>query len=302
MRQVLAAVGQGRLMHAYEQLFDPHGITVAQALLSRRDLSDRLGYLNVRNTLLGLMDKRVVPIINENDVVAVEEVSGRVFGDNDTLAAMVANVVDADLLLMLGVVEGLFTADPHLDSQARLIPSVERLSEDMESLAGPALDEHARGGMTTKLEAARLAMASGVDTVIASGRTPDAVTRLADGESLGTFFPATSTRLESRQRWMVSQVSESDAIVVDQGAARALVSQNRSLLPPGVLGTQGSFERGDIVSIVRPDGEQIACGIANYGSEDISKIRRLRSSEIADTLGHHYGDEVVHRNNRVVLS
>jgi glutamate 5-kinase len=302
MRQVLAAVGQSRLMHAYQQLFDPHGITVAQALLSRRDLSDRLGYLNVRNTLLGLMDRRVVPIINENDVVAVDEVSGQVFGDNDTLAAMVANVVDADLLLMLGEVEGLFTADPHLDSQARLIPSVERLSEDTESLAGPALDDHARGGMTTKLEAARLATESGVDTVIASGRTPDAVTRLADGEGLGTFFPATSTRLESRQRWMVSQASESDAIVVDEGAARALVSQHRSLLPPGVVETLGSFERGDIVSIVQPGGDRIACGIANYGSKDISRIRRLRSSEIADTLGHHYGDEVVHRNNMVVLS
>ena len=302
MRQVLAAVGQGKLMHAYEQLFEPHGIPVAQALLSRRDLSDRLGYLNVRNTLLGLMDKRVVPIINENDVVAVDEVSGVVFGDNDTLAAMVANVVDADLLLMLGEVEGLFTSDPHLDSDARLIPTVERLSEDMDSMAGPALDDHARGGMTTKLEAARLATASGVDTVIASGRTPDAVTRLADGEGLGTFFPATSTRLESRQRWMVSQASESDAIVVDEGAARAVASQNRSLLPPGVLGILGSFERGDIVSIVQPDRDRIACGIANYSSRDISRIKRLRSSEITDTLGHHYGDEVVHRNNMVVLS
>jgi len=302
MRQVLAAVGQGKLMHAYEQLFEPHGIPVAQALLSRRDLSDRLGYLNVRNTLLGLMDKRVVPIINENDVVAVDEVSGQVFGDNDTLAAMVANVVDADLLLILGEVEGLFTADPNLDSDARLIPSVDRLSADMDSVAGPTLDDHARGGMATKLEAARLATASGVDTVIASGRTPDAVTRLADGEGLGTFFPATSTRLESRQRWMVSQVSESDAIVVDEGAARALVSQNRSLLPPGVLGVLGSFERGDIVSIVQPDRNRIACGIANYSSSDISRIRRLRSSEITDTLDHHYGDEVVHRNNMVVLS
>ncbi len=302
MRQVLAAVGQGRLMHAYEQLFDPHDIPVAQALLSRRDLGDRLSYLNVRNTLLGLIDNRVVPIINENDVVAVDEVSGEVFGDNDTLAAMVANVVDADLLLMLGEMEGLFTADPHLDSNARLIPSVDRLGEEMDSVAGPALDEQARGGMATKLEAARLATASGVDTVIASGRTPDAVTRLADGEAIGTFFPATSTRLESRQRWMVSQASESDAIVVDEGAAQALASQNRSLLPPGVLETVGAFGRGDIVSIVRPDRERIACGIANYSSGDLSRIKRLRSSEIADTLGHHYGDEVVHRNNMVVLS
>ncbi|MCL0029200.1 glutamate 5-kinase [Dehalococcoidia bacterium] len=302
MRQVLAAVGQGRLMHAYEQFFDPHSIPVAQALLSRRDLRDRLSYLNVRNTLLGLIGERVVPIINENDVVAVEEMSGQVFGDNDTLAAMVANVVDADLLLMLGEMEGLFTADPHLDSDARLISNVDRLDEEIDSVAGPAIEEHARGGMATKIEAARLATASGVDTVIASGLTPDVVTRLADGEAIGTFFAATSTRLESRQRWMVSQASESDAIVVDEGAAQALASNNRSLLPPGVMDTVGAFERGDIVSIVRPDRERIACGIANYSSSELSKIKRLRSSDIADTLGHHYGDEIVHRNNMVVLS
>lgn len=303
IRQVLAAVGQGRLMHAYEQLFDWHGIPVAQALLSRRDLSDRHGYLNIRNTLLGLLDVGVIPIINENDVVAVDELSGGdVFGDNDTLSAMVANIVDADLLVMLGEVDGLYTRDPHLDPDAKLIPKVERLNDEVGAMGGPSWGETGRGGMATKLEAARLSTASGVDTVIAGGRTSNAIVRLADGESLGTHFPATTTRLESRKRWMLSHMDESDAIVVDQGAVRALVSQNSSLLPPGVMETLGEFQRGDIVSIVGPDREQIACGITNYNSEEINRIRRLRSTEISDTLGHHYGDEVVHRDNLVILS
>ncbi|MCH8309387.1 MAG: glutamate 5-kinase [Chloroflexi bacterium] len=303
IRQVLAAVGQGRLMHAYEQLFDWHGIPVAQALLSRRDLSDRHGYLNIRNTLLGLLDAGVIPIINENDVVAVDELSGGdAFGDNDTLSAMVANIVDADLLLMLGEVEGLYTRDPHLDPSAKLIPKVERLNDEVGAMGGPSWGDMGRGGMATKLEAAKLSTASGVDTVIAGGRTSNAIVRLADGESLGTHFPAATTRLESRKRWMLSHMDESDAIVVDQGAVRALVSRNSSLLPPGVVETLGEFKRGDIVSIVGPDHEQIACGITNYNSEEIDRIRRLRSTEINNTLGHHYGDEVVHRDNMVILS
>jgi glutamate 5-kinase len=303
VRQVLAAVGQGRLLQAYEQLFDWHGIPVAQALLTRRDLSDRHGYLNIRNTLLGLLDAGVIPIINENDVVAVDELSGgEVFGDNDTLSAMVANIVDADLLVMLGEVEGLYTRDPHLDPDAKLIPKVERLNDEVEAMGGPSWSDMGRGGMATKLDAAKLATASGVDTVIAGGRTSNAIVRLADGETLGTHFPATTTRVESRKRWMLSHMDESDTIVVDQGAVRALVSHNRSLLPPGVVETLGEFRRGDIVSIVGPDREQIACGITNYDSQEIDKISQMRSTAINDTLGHHYGDEVVHRDNMVILS
>ena len=303
VRQVLAAVGQGRLLQAYEQLFDWHGIPVAQALLTRRDLSDRHGYLNIRNTLLGLLDAGVIPIINENDVVAVDELSGgEVFGDNDALSAMVANIVDADLLVMLGEVEGLYTRDPHLDPDAKLIPKVERLNDEVGAMGGPSWSDMGRGGMATKLDAAKLATASGVDTVIAGGRTSNAIVRLADGETLGTYFPATTTRVESRKRWMLSHMDESDTIVVDQGAVRALVSHNRSLLPPGVVETLGEFRRGDIVSIVGPDREQIACGITNYDSEEIDKISQMRSTAINETLGHHYGDEVVHRDNMVILS
>ena len=303
VRQILAAVGQGKLLQAYDQLFDWHGIPVAQALLTRRDLSDRHGYLNIRNTLLGLLAAGVIPIINENDVVAVDELSGgEVFGDNDTLSAMVANIVDADLLVMLGEVEGLYTRDPHLDPDAKLIPKVERLNDEVGAMGGPSWRDMGRGGMATKLEAVKRATASGVDTGIAGGRTSNAIVRLADGESLGTQFPAATTRLESRKRWMLSHMDESDTIVIDQGAVRALVSHNRSLLPPGVVETLGEFRRGDIVSIVGPDRAQIACGITNYDSDEIDRIRQMQSTEINDTLGHHYGDEVVHRDNMVILS
>ena len=301
MRQALAAVGQSHLMHTYEQLFRSHDVPVAQALLSRRDLSDRLGYLNVRNTLQALLEHKVVPIINENDVVAVDELVGEVFGDNDALSAMVANLVDADLLVMLGEIEGLFTADPHLDPSARLISTVEHLDEELESRGGPSWGGQGRGGMATKLEAARLATASGVNMVIASGFEKDVLTRLIQGESIGTFFPSTSTKVESRKRWMLSGISTRGEIVVDDGAAAALRYRNSSLLPAGVTQVLGSFERGDIVSIQDPARAQIACGITNYGSPDLDRIMGHRSDRIAEVLGYQYGDEVVHRNNMVTL-
>lgn len=300
-RQVLAAVGQGHLIHAYEQLFRSHDIPVAQALLSRRDLSDRLGYLNVRNTLLGLLEHRVVPIINENDVVAVEELTGEVFGDNDTLSAMVANLVDADLLVMLGEVEGLYTADPNLDPGARLITTVERFDEEIETMGGPSWGNKGRGGMTTKLDAARLATASSVSVVIANGRQPDVLIKLAEGESIGTSFPSTTSKMESRKRWMLSGLSTKGEIVVDQGAVDALRQRGRSLLPAGVTEILGSFERGDIVAVLDARRAQIGCGITNYSSTEMAQIKGVRSNRIAEILGHQYGDEAVHRNNMVIL-
>ena len=300
-RQVLAAAGQSRLMNTYEQLFDRHGIAVAQALLTRKDLDDRLGYLNVRNTITSLLELGVVPIINENDVVAVDELAGEVFGDNDRLSALVANLVDANLLVMLGEVEGLFTSDPHQDPSASLIPIVERLDSEVEAMAGAPWGNTGRGGMITKLEAARIATASGVDVVIASGLEQDVLTRLAMGERIGTLFPATSTKLESRKRWMLSGLSTRGEIVVDDGASTALLRDHRSLLPAGVKEVKGSFERGDIVSIVDASLTQVAAGIANYGSEETADIKGAHSNRIEEILGHHYGDEVVHRNNMVIL-
>lgn len=300
-RQVLAAVGQGRLMHMYEQLFGRHDIVVAQALLSRGDLRRRIGYLNVRNTIAALLERRVIPIINENDVVAVEELAGEAFGDNDTLSAMCANLIDADLLVLLGEMEGLYTRDPHLDPDARLIRIVNLPEDDLREMAGPAWDEKGRGGMATKLEAAKLATASGVTVVIANGRLPDVLISLSKGESVGTLFPGSGSRMESRKRWMLSGLSTRGEIVVDDGAAVALREWNRSLLPAGITEVVGTFARGDIISILDSQRVQAACGIANYASGDVDKIKGLRSDRIREILDRQFGDEVVHRNNMVVL-
>jgi glutamate 5-kinase len=299
-RQMLAAVGQSDLMQAYQELFGRHGITVAQTLLTRRDLADRQGYLNARNTLLGLIEMGVVPVINENDVVAVDEIEGAKIGDNDNLSALVANLVDADLLVLLTDQAGLYTADPHRDANATLIPRVERIDARIERLAG---DTRGRGvgGMATKLQAARLALAGGANVVIADGREPDVLLRLARGEALGTFFPSGVDRMESRKRWMVAGLSLKGSIAVDPGASKALCEQRRSLLPAGVRDVTGSFKRGDAVAITDGDGRRIACGIANYSAEEIMRIRGLRSDRIEATLGHHYGGEVVHRDNLVLL-
>jgi glutamate 5-kinase len=299
-RQVLAAVGQSRLMYIYEQLFEQKDIPVAQALVTRRDIADRVGYLNIRNTLLALLALGVVPILNENDVVEVEELEGEVIGDNDTLSALVANIVDADLLVMLGDTAGLYTADPHVDPEARLIPTVERIDEVI-GQAGGSWSGMGRGGMVAKLAAARLATTSGVATVIADGREPNVLTRLAGGETLGTWFPPAATRLESRQRWMLSAVSQSSAVVVDGGAVSALRSQKRSLLPAGVREVRGNFLRGDVVPILGPQDERVAAGVANYGAEDTRRIMGLRSDRIGGVLGYEYGAELVHRSNLVLL-
>ncbi len=298
-RQVLAAVGQSRLMQAYDQLFSPHDITIAQTLLTRADISDRLGYLNARNTLLALLELKVIPVVNENDVVAVDELEGIRFGDNDNLSAMVANLVDADLLMLLGDVAGLYTRDPSRDPDAKLIPKVGRIDASIERLAGGARG-WGTGGMVTKLEAAKLATASGVAVVIADGREPNIITRLSRGESSGTLFSPTGSKLESRKRWMLSRPAKG-GLLVDPGAVLALREQNKSLLPRGIIEVNGRFERGDIVNISGAQGEKIACGISNYGSKDIAIIKGAHSDKIMELLGYEYGAEVVHKNNLVVL-
>ena len=300
-KQVLASVGQNRLMQAYEQLFSQYDITVAQALLTKADLSDRAGYLNARNTLLALLELRVLCIVNENDVVAVDEIQEAKFGDNDNLSAMVANLVDADLLLILTDTAGLYTADPHRNSDACLISQVERIDSEIERLAADIPSGLGTGGMITKIEAAKLATASGVTVVIADGREPGIILRLAAGEALGTrFLPATS-KLESRKRWMLSGLSTKGKLVVDSGAAVALKKQKRSLLAAGIRQVEGDFQRGDIVNIYDSEGSRLGCGITNYSSADISIIKGVHSRKIATLLGYDYGSEVMHRNNLVVL-
>ncbi len=305
LKQVLAAVGQGLLLHRYEQAFGAREVRVAQALLTRHDLEGRLGYLNVRNTLLKLLELGVVPIVNENDVVNVEQLSESSIGDNDTLSALVANLVDADLLVILGELNGLYTRDPHIDPSAHPIAEVATIGEAILAMGGESFagagGAVGYGGMAAKLQAAKAVTASGAAVVMASGLEPDVLTRLAGGEHIGTHFAATGSRLESRKRWMLSGVGARGAVIVDEGAVTALTSDDRSLLPAGITEVRGRFQRGDVVTIISPFGDGIAAGISNYDSGDIDRIKGLRSSRIAEALGHEYGEEVVHRSNLVKL-
>jgi len=300
-KQVLASVGQSRLMNIYEQLFGQHNITVAQALLTKTDLSDRAGYLNARNTLLALLELRVVCIVNENDVVAIDEIQEAKFGDNDNLSAMVANLVDADLLMILTDIAGLYTADPHRDPSAHLISQVARIDSDIECLVANTSSGLGTGGMTTKIEAARLATDSGVNVAIADGRETDIILRLAKGEAIGTHFMPTTSKLESRKRWMLSGLGTRGKLVIDAGAALAIIKQNRSLLSAGIKKAEGTFDRGDIVAIYDTEGTHLGCGITNYSSGDIGSIKGAHSRNIASLLSFDYGPEVVHRNNLALL-
>lgn len=300
-KQVLASVGQGRLMNLYERLFDQHGITVAQALLTKSDLLDRHGYLNTRNTLLALLEMGVICVINENDVVAVDEIEEAKFGDNDNLSAMVANLIDADLLLIMTDIDGLYTADPNKDPDARLIPLVEKIDASIEGLVSGSASGLGTGGMVTKIEAAKMATACGITVIIANGRHPDILTRLITGESIGTRFLPVRTQLDSRERWMLSGLRTRGIVMVDTGAALALRRYKRSLLAAGIKQIEGNFHRGDIVDIHDPQGVRLGCGITNYDAEELRTIQGIHSDEIATRLGHDYGSEVVHRNNLVML-
>lgn len=301
LRQVMASIGQSRLMGIYERLFEPHGITLAQALLSRGDLCERVGYLNARNTLLALLELGVIAIVNENDVVAVDELHEGRFGDNDNLSAMVANLIDADLLLILSDIAGLYTDDPNLNPDARLIPVVERITNEIESMVGGSAGGQGTGGMVTKIEAAQTAVACGTVVIIASGREPDVILKAASGEPVGTRFVPVNDVTESRERWMLSGLSIRGKLIVDAGAAVALKREKRSLLAAGIVAVEADFGRGDLVEVLDSDGQRIASGISNYSSDDLGIIKGARSDKIAVLLGHDYGPEVIHRNNLVVL-
>jgi glutamate 5-kinase len=300
--QMLAAVGQSRLMHAYQEMFAEHGIVVAQALLTHPDVEGRRGYLNVRNTLEALLANGVVPIVNENDVVDTEEISQERFGDNDTLSALVANIVDADLLLILSDVAGLYTADPNRDKSAALIERVDEVDAATMALAEAHRSSTTRGGMGSKLRAASLAMSTGVNVVIARGHEPDVVVAVASGQARGTLFPASGTHVESRKRWLLSGTADSGGIVVvDEGAAAAVRNQSSSLLPAGIREVTGVFKRGDVVAVAALGGSRIAVGITNYDSNELASIKGAKSSDIGRLLGHSFGDEAIHRNNMAVL-
>jgi glutamate 5-kinase len=296
-KQVLAAVGQAKLMQTWDQLFATEEIIVAQTLLTRADLADRQGYLNARNTLLALLDRGVVPIVNENDVVATEEIK---FGDNDNLSALVAILIDADLLILLTDQAGLFTADPRRNASATLIPEVPVITDAIVALAAGAGSVRGIGGMATKVQAARLATESGVTVLVAHGTADNVLMRAVKGDAVGTRFPSNRTRMESRKRWILSGLAGKASAHIDEGAVTAL-KKGRSLLPAGIVDVKGRFDRGDSVNIVGPAGKPVACGVANYGAADLDRIKGCRSAEIAQILGYHLGDEVIHRNNVVML-
>jgi glutamate 5-kinase len=296
-KQMLAAIGQVRLMHLYNRLFSRHGIAVAQALLARSDIDTRQRYLNARSTLLGLLEQRVVPIINENDVVVADEIK---FGDNDTLSAVVALLLDADLLLILTDIAGLYTADPRRDSAATLIREVPVLTPAIEALAGGSGSRHGTGGMVTKLRAARLATDVGIPLIIADGRLPNSM-QLAVAGRIGTRFHARAGGLDARRRWLRAHLGGKGAIVVDDGAARALRRQGRSLLAAGVVEVQGRFDRGEPVEIRDRRDEIVGFGLSNYTAADLQRIQGAHSGAIAAVLGYQHGDEVIHRDNMVVL-
>ena len=300
-KQVLASIGQNQLMHTYQDLFSQYNITVAQALLTRTDLSGRAGYLNARNTLLSLIELGVICIVNENDVVATDEIGGVRFGDNDNLSAMVANLIDADLLALLTDIDGLYTADPLCNPDAKLIPQVKKIDSKIECLASNATSTHGIGGMITKIEAAKLATSSGVTMIIANGKKPDALKQIVTGTNIGTIFPPRTSKIESKKRWMLSRLASKGTIIIDSGAASALKKQNKSLLPAGIVNVEGKFKRGDAVDISDEKSNHIGCGISNYSAKDVTIIKGSHSDAIPDLLGYQYGTEVIHRNNMVLI-
>lgn len=297
-KQVLAAVGQVRLMQVWDQLFALYGLNVAQTLLTREDLADRQRYLNARNTLLALLETGVIPIVNENDVVGVDEIK---IGDNDNLSALVANLIDADLLVLLTDIAGLYTADPRHDATATLIPEVSEIDAAIEAVGGRPGSERGVGGMTTKIQAAKLATESGTGVVICDGRVDGVLERLLKGETIGTRFVPTASQVESRKRWIISGLAGRGEVSVDDGASVAILRNGRSLLPAGIAAVHGRFERGDTIIVKDAAGKRLACGVANYSSTDLDKIRGRRSSDIGALLGYEFGEEAIHRNNMVIL-
>jgi len=271
---------------------------VGQILLTRGDMENRKRYLNARDTLDALLAQQVIPIVNENDAIATAEIK---LGDNDNLSALVSMVADADLLILLTDQPGLFTADPRLDPDAKLIPEVNRIDEIADLQIGRSKSGLGVGGMITKLGAADYARRAGTNVVIAAGRTENVITKIVQGQAIGTFFPALTTSLDSRKRWILAGPSPAGKIFVDLGAAKALRDGGRSLLPAGIVAVEGEFKRGATVLIVDPDKNELARGIVRYAGIDLQQIKGCQSEQIAEHLGYFYGPVIVHRNDLILL-
>ncbi|OUO47378.1 glutamate 5-kinase [Megasphaera sp. An286] len=297
-KQAVAAVGQGVLMHTYEKMFREYGQNVGQVLLTRMDAQDRKKFMNSRNTLLTMLQMGVIPIINENDVVAIDEFK---IGDNDTLSAMVSNFIEADLLIILSDVDGLYTANPQTHPEARIIPVVTEVDKHVYDIAGGAGSSIGTGGMYTKIQAASIATSSGVDMVIASGSEDGVLRRICQGEDVGTWFTAKDSNLHTKKRWLLSGGKARGSLIVDGGCRNALVEHGSSLLPVGIAAVEGEFHEGDIVNVMY-EGLVIAKGIVNYNSESVEAIKRHKTDDITKILGHEgVYEEVIHRDNLVVM-
>ncbi len=297
-KQMFAAVGQGRLMQEWGRFFEIYGLQVGQMLLTRADVEDRRRFLNARDMLQALLEQRIVPIINENDAVATAEIK---VGDNDNLSALVVLLAEADLLLLLTDQPGLFTADPHTNPDAQLIPEVRAIDDTLRNLAGGSLSGLGVGGMSTKLQAADIARRAGADVVIASGSAPNVITRIVNNEPIGTRFPALETPLENRKRWIFAAPNPAGSLTIDAGAVRALVQNKRSLLPAGITAVDGKFERGDTISILRPNGRELGRGITRYSSFEMAQIMGSHSDKINSLLGYAYSPVAVHRNDLILV-
>jgi glutamate 5-kinase len=296
--QACAAVGQMGLAQIYETSFRAHGLGTAQVLLTHADLADRERYLNARSTLTTLLRLGVVPIINENDTVVTDEIK---FGDNDTLGALVANLIEADALVILTDQHGLYSADPRKDPNAVLITEAKAGDPALEAMAGGAGSSIGRGGMLTKILAARRAAGSGAHTIIAWGRDSDVLTRLASGEAIGTQLTAQTGHLTARKQWMADHLHTAGEVVLDAGAVQKVSKEGKSLLPIGVIGVNGQFGRGAVITCVGEDGVALARGLSNYTSSEARRIMRKPSAEIEGILGFLEGPELIHRDNMVLL-
>lgn len=297
--QAAAAVGQMGLVQAYEQHFKAHGIGTAQVLLTHQNLTDREQYLNARMTIRELLRLGVVPVINENDTVVTNEIK---VGDNDTLGALVTNLVEADVLVILTDQKGLYTADPRRDPTATFVSQAVAGDPALEKMAGGAASSLSRGGMITKILAAKRAARSGAATVIASGREDNVLVRLAGGEMIGTELRPASSVFHARKQWIADHLRASGTIELDDGAVKALCDKHTSLLPVGVVRVTGSFVRGDVVSCLAPDGTEVARGLINYGSDDAKRLCRAHTEEISLRLGYMDQPEMIHRDNMVVFA
>ena len=297
-KQGAAAVGQSSLMRFYEDIFDRLGYKVAQVLLTHDDLSNRNRYLNVRNTILTLLEWKIIPVINENDTVSVEELR---FGDNDTLGALITNLIEADLFVCLTDVDGLYTGNPHDNPQARPVYTVAKVDKKVETMAGYVVGALGSGGMQSKIQAARMVSARGGSSFIGSGRKEGIMQQLFACEPVGTFFLPQVEKMQSRKHWIAYVLRPQGYIVLDQGACKALIKGGKSLLPSGILEIRGTFGVGAPVQCLDENDNAIASGLSNYSASDLNKIKGLNTGQIEETLGYKDSDEAIHRDNLVIL-